>query len=344
MPLSLPSELKRITPFIRRAEELDRDKSNAESRLVAYYCRQYAVHTGINLAQSPAGKTALGDILNELEKEKEAMSAFTREESKFLCLQFAEKIFNKADEEDRAGQATKNTAKTFYAAASFLEILQQFYNQGEEGMEEERDEISKKTKYAKWKATDILKAFKEGRTPAPGGYGEDASADTEEEKEEENEELPSAPANTDISPPPVPTAPPAAPTAPPQPLLPTLPQPPSSPPMNPTVETVEREEAEQGTEVELGPPPAYPVQGKPDGPKEDSTEVFLPPPPNEPIKKAKSPAKIFGFRSNKNSKKASKESLADATELTKFALAALESKDAQLASTRLTQALEALSR
>jgi vacuolar protein sorting-associated protein VTA1 len=138
MPLALPPELKKVTPYIRRAEELDRDKANAESRLVAYYCRQYAVHSGISLAQSPASKTALGSILNDLEKEKVAMSAFTREESKFLCTQFAMKIFQKADAEDRAGQAGKNTAKSFYAAASFMEILQQFYTDEDESEEERK--------------------------------------------------------------------------------------------------------------------------------------------------------------------------------------------------------------
>ena len=40
MALSIPAELKRITQFVRRAEELDGDRSRAESRLVAYYCRQ----------------------------------------------------------------------------------------------------------------------------------------------------------------------------------------------------------------------------------------------------------------------------------------------------------------
>ena len=125
--MSIPPELKKVTPYVRRAEELDRDKTNPESRLVAYYCRQYAVHTGIPLAQSsPHAKQCLGSILGELETEKEAMSNFTRDESKYLCRKFADGIFDKADGEDRMGMATKNTAKTFYAAASFYEILQLF--------------------------------------------------------------------------------------------------------------------------------------------------------------------------------------------------------------------------
>lgn len=147
MALSIPPELKKISPYIRRAEELDKDTGNAESRLVAYYCRQYAVHAGIPLAStSPAAKDVLGALLGALESEKPAMDSFTREEAKFLCNSFADKVFNKADEEDRLGVASKATAKTFYAAATFLQIVDQFCDEGDE---EEKEEIKKKVVYSK---------------------------------------------------------------------------------------------------------------------------------------------------------------------------------------------------
>ena len=85
MPLTIPPELKKITPYVRRAEELDRDTGNPESRLVSYYCLQYAVHTGISLATSPDGKRCLGELLGKLEGEKQTMDSFTRDEAKFLC-------------------------------------------------------------------------------------------------------------------------------------------------------------------------------------------------------------------------------------------------------------------
>jgi len=340
MPLALPAELKKVTPFIRRAEELDRDKANAESRLVAYYCRQYAVHTGISLAQSPAAKAALGNILNDLEMEKVAMAAFTRDESKFLCTQFADKIFQKADDDDRAGQAGNNTAKTFYAAASFMEILQQFYTDGDES--EEREEEKKKVIYAKWKALEILKAVKEGRQPTPGGYGEqfddapiegaeEAPVDAPIEDAEEAPELAAPPS------PYVPGLPPPAPVAPPSGPVPIAP---------PEVEDVE----DEGTEVklELGPPPAYPGPSAPT--TDDSSEDFLPIPPPvrvpvpvPPIAPKKS-SSLFGFGKSKPKQNVSKEAIADATELARFAVAALEGKDAELGATRLQQALQALGR
>ena len=347
MPLSIPPELKKLTPFVRRAEELDKDKSSPESRLVAYYCRQYAVHTGIPLATSPPGKACLGELLSHLENEKTAMDAFTRDEAKFLCRQFADKIFNKADSEDRAGQASKDTAKTFYAAASFLEILQQFYK--DDDATEDHEEEKKRIVYAKWKATDILKAIKEGRKPTAGGYGEEDS--TPPAEDDETEVATGGESNdTDNTTSVVETVTEdeeEADTA-------------AEPMIRPPVMEEEEEEAEEGTEVELGPPPSYPAQPPPpeSAPRAPASSdrppmTFSPPPvpppmPAPPVVKPQAPAsppkknKFFGFGGKKN--KASKAQLADATELTKFALAALEEKDVDLAVDRLKNAIKALGR
>ena len=174
--LDIPPELKKITPYIRRAEELDQDKANPESRLVAYYSRQFAVYVGIPNSKQAGAKKCLGILLGQLEREKPYMDTFTRNESKFLCRKFALKVFDLADAEDRMGMANKNTAKTFYAAATFLEILAQFYPDDDES--EDRQEEKKRMVYAKWKATDILKAIEEGREPTAGGYGEQNEEET----------------------------------------------------------------------------------------------------------------------------------------------------------------------
>ena len=352
MPLAIPSELKKITPFVRRAEELDRDKANPESRLVAYYCRQYAVLTGISLATTPASKTCLGGLLGHLEGEKAAMSSFTSEEARFLCRKFADKIFDKADLEDRTGEATKDTAKTFYAAASFLEILQQFYKDDDQS--EEREEEKKRAVYAKWKATEILKAIKEGRTPTPGGYGED---NMEAEVEEEQKEASPASERNDSLP-----------------QVETVPddeedqedEKEREPMIRPPAvdgEVEEEEQVEQGTEVELGPPPAYPAgisrSSIPPPPAQVPVNrppmTFSPPPsapppmPAPPTTKPQPPPQekkstgFFGFGSGKN-KKLTKAEMQDAAELTRFALAALEDKNPDLAAQRLKQALEVLGR
>eukprot|EP00980_Cylindrotheca_fusiformis_P009143 scaffold1992_cov113-Cylindrotheca_fusiformis.AAC.8 len=337
MPLTIPPELKKITPYVRRAEELDRDKANAESRLVAYYCRQFAVHTGIALATGESGKNCLGEILGALESEKEAMDAFTIDEAKFLCEAFAEKIFDKADMEDRDGSATRNTAKTFYAAASFLEILEQFYKDDDQS--EEFAEIKKRAVYAKWKATDILKAIKEGRDPTPGGYGESDDAQESEEKE---------PA-TDVpeEPPQVETVSDDAekesnddPEEQPEPMI-RMPSPdPSSEDGN---DGFEEKMGERG----LGPPPPYPMEPEPPSPTAPAPmpPAFNPPAPTPvmpPPAATEKRSGLFGFGPKKS--KPTRVQLADARELTQFALAALEDKDADLAAERLAMALQALGR
>ncbi|KAL5988017.1 hypothetical protein ACLOJK_035780 [Asimina triloba] len=86
---------------------------------------------------------------------------------------FALNVFAKADKQDRAGRADLNTAKTFYAASIFFEILNQFG--------ELQPDLEQKQKYAVWKAADIRKALKEGRRPEPGPPGgEDLSVPSNE--------------------------------------------------------------------------------------------------------------------------------------------------------------------
>ncbi|KAF8627250.1 hypothetical protein AX15_004457 [Amanita polypyramis BW_CC] len=75
---------------------------------------------------------------------------------------FALRVFSLADNEDRNGDATRATAKKFLAAANFLEVLNVFPKT------EVSDSIDEKIRYAKWKAADIAKAFREGRKPSPG--------------------------------------------------------------------------------------------------------------------------------------------------------------------------------
>mmetsp|Transcript_46384 Transcript_46384/g.140512 ORF Transcript_46384/g.140512 Transcript_46384/m.140512 type:complete len:363 (-) Transcript_46384:1733-2821(-) len=362
MVLIIPPELKKITTFIRRAEELDKDKSNPESRVVAYYCRQYAVQIGISLATSGPGKTCLGELLEQLETEKQAMSVFSREESKLICRRFADRIFTKADTEDRAGAAGKGTARTFYAAASFFETLQQFYakTEGTEKTPEEEEEAEKRV-YCKWKATEILKAIREGRKPAPGGYGDNAE-DTTEPEGKDGDEGDAFPANqSDEAVPPV--APPAE-IEPPDVFVPP-------PPKSSLDSEIDKPDVDEGTECGLnGPhdaaPPAYPeneggdVNNPPPyrpPPKSAMPKIDIPPPPmpaptyNPPAPAPKpassSLSSMLGMGKKKQVKSGSnvsKAALADATELTRFALAALEEKDSDLAAERLQQALAALGR
>lgn len=319
MPLKIPPELKKMTQYIRRAEELDKDKT-PQTRIVAYYCRQHAVQVGIPLATTPTARECLGEILNDLEKEKKAMSNFTKDEGYLVCREFALKVFDKADRIDRAGKSDKSTAKSFYAAASFLDVLSHFHTPVQEGQEKSEDvlEEEKKSFYAKWKATDILKAIREGREIKPGGFGETPQEDDDGEEQEEGD------TNGDLD---ILMPPPAA-----------------------VADEKDDEPEEQGTEVPLDgntllPPPPYPGM--------DDTQ-----PPTSPVVPVPIPAPapssgggfLGGMRRRNSGKKQGKGGkytkavLSDAKELTKFALKALNDKDGDMAVERLQQALNVLTK
>ncbi|KAJ0399795.1 hypothetical protein P43SY_002940 [Pythium insidiosum] len=163
MESKIPATFKSVLPFIRRAEELDRDTTRPESKLIAYFCRQYAMELGIKLRENDNSNEAtdyLLSLMDRLEDDKSKLPAFTQDEGKEICEDFALEVFAKADDEDRAGRADKNTARTFYAAGTFLDILNQFG--------EVSEDILEKRRYCKFKAATILKAIKEGQVPTPG--------------------------------------------------------------------------------------------------------------------------------------------------------------------------------
>lgn len=308
MAMKIPGELKKITQYIRRAEELSKSTHQTpETLIVAFHCRQHAVQTGIPLASTSEAKQCLGDILSILEENRPKMGNFSKDEKYKICRDWAMKIFDKADQEDRAGNSNKGTARTFYASASFLDILKQF--QTEEQLEDdEAIEEQKKSFYAKWKATDILKAIKEGREVKAGGYGEDGPDNKDDDDEEvespkidEGTEVDVDGSTRNIIPPPPPYPVDSAAFLPP-PVAPTkLPPPIAAPP---------QQDDESSEDEEPAPAPTF-------------------------------MSSIFGTGGSSN-KKYSKAVMTDAKELTSFALKALEEKDGDLAVERLKQALQCL--
>ncbi|CAN6201697.1 unnamed protein product [Urochloa humidicola] len=147
---------KGLLPYLQRADELQKHEP-----LVAYYCRLYAMEKGLRIPQKERTKTTnsiLISLMNQLEKDKKTLTLGPDDN---LHLEgFALNVFAKADKQDRAGRADINTAKTFYAASIFFEILNQFG--------ELQPDIEQKQKYAIWKAAEIRKALKEGRKPEAG--------------------------------------------------------------------------------------------------------------------------------------------------------------------------------
>jgi vacuolar protein sorting-associated protein VTA1 len=162
--MSIPASLKLLIPFIKRAEELEKD-SNAseEAKVVAYYCRVHAVTEGSKLGggDPEVGAFLIGQM-DMLEKLKPTLNSTMRTAGYDTCSSFAQSLFRKADDEDRAGAADKGTAKLYYSAGTFFDTLKQFNN--------EEDDTAEFKKYAKYRATEILGAIKRGERPEPGGF------------------------------------------------------------------------------------------------------------------------------------------------------------------------------
>jgi vacuolar protein sorting-associated protein VTA1 len=187
---TIPTALKPVAPFVLRGREV----LKGGNEVIAYHCFRYAVVQGMKLPKTAEGQAFLMELMTELEKLKPLVSNRTPEDLKITCETFANAVFHGADVVDRAGNADKSTAQTFYASASFFELLKQFQEPGEE----EDEELKQQIIYCKWKATDILKAIKEGRKPHAGPLEEEDNV-----HDDADEDIPLAkPAPAAAAPPP----------------------------------------------------------------------------------------------------------------------------------------------
>lgn len=127
MVLTIPDSVKIITPYIRRAEELEKDiANNPDYRVIVYYAKKYALEQTVKQKiNSSEVNNFITTLLTLLEKEKSQLGV-SNEQGGVICENFAYSVFSRADEEDRSGNASKLTAKIFYSASTFFEILEQF--------------------------------------------------------------------------------------------------------------------------------------------------------------------------------------------------------------------------
>lgn len=156
-----------MVPFVKRAEELEKETTSAESKIMAYYCRLYVVTRGSKMVNTsdPAASTFLLSQMTILETTKPKLGITTEANSFEICKIFALTLFKQADEEDRGGIADKGTAKLYYSSGTFFDVLEVFKDQ-------DVSDIAEMKKYGKWRATEILGAIKQGLQPDIGGFGE----------------------------------------------------------------------------------------------------------------------------------------------------------------------------
>ncbi|XP_030412313.1 vacuolar protein sorting-associated protein VTA1 homolog [Gopherus flavomarginatus] len=182
----LPEQFKSLQHHLRTGQELDKREP-----VVAYYCRLYAMQTGMKLdSKTPECRKFLSKLMDQLETMKKQLGdneAITQEIVGCAHVEnYALKMFLYADNEDRAGRFHKNMIKSFYTASLLLDVLSVFGELTEENVQHR--------KYARWKAAYIHNCLKNGETPQPGPIGME-----EEDDDAENEEGSSSALPTQVS-------------------------------------------------------------------------------------------------------------------------------------------------
>ncbi|RMJ23675.1 hypothetical protein PHISP_05463 [Aspergillus sp. HF37] len=175
MTSDIPATLKSadIGRFAVRAAQLEQPKP-----VVAYWCNFWIVNQiiekGLHTADEEV-KLYTTDLVDKLEQFKsqhpDNETVTDSVAANAYVEQFGMEVFNRAETTMNASKVTKQTADTFQAAATFLELCQIWNNPPEH-------EVAAKIKFAKYHALRIAKAIRAGEdpnasNPAPREAGED---------------------------------------------------------------------------------------------------------------------------------------------------------------------------
>ncbi|XP_051909334.1 vacuolar protein sorting-associated protein VTA1 homolog [Hippocampus zosterae] len=172
--MAAPAQLKAVQHHLRTAQEHEK-----RDPVVAYYCRLYAMQTGMKLdSKTPECRKFLVKLMDQLESMKTELSdndSITQEVVGNAHIEnYALKMFLYADNEDRAGRFHKNMIKSFYTASLLLDVLSVFGELSDENMQHR--------KYARWKAAYIHNCLKSGETPEAGPTGVDLDQEADEDE------------------------------------------------------------------------------------------------------------------------------------------------------------------
>ncbi len=161
MASQLPAGLRtaEVQRFANRANQLAKYKP-----IVTYWCEynilQYVLNNDLHTTDPECQQFALSlmDKLEQYKAENASNDAIVDDvAAKAYIENFALETFARADEAQRANKVSKQTADTFMAAATFLDLL---------GIWGELDaEVKAKSKFAKFHAARILRASKAGEDP-----------------------------------------------------------------------------------------------------------------------------------------------------------------------------------
>ncbi|XP_024869350.1 uncharacterized protein LOC112453040 [Temnothorax curvispinosus] len=140
-------------------------KHDQRNNVVSYWCRLYALQTGLKLSIKTSAETnfllKLMDWLEATKKELHDNEAITNDVAAQAHLKnWALKLFLYADKNDRAANFFKNVLQSFYTAQILYDVLPLF---GELSVE-----VAQNWKYAQWKAVYLNNCFTNRETPVPG--------------------------------------------------------------------------------------------------------------------------------------------------------------------------------
>lgn len=177
---AVPATLKKLQPFIARAQECEAGGSPQFLKL-ALYCRFAAVDAGIKLLPTLSPEEAgvaggfLTDLMAQIEdgKARCGVTNIPDPDDVAMVEKYALSIFAAADKDDRAGAAGKETIKKYQAASSIIDVVRQL------GFGSEK--VAQIAIYAKKRALDIFTALKAGQRPAPPDGAGDAFMDVDAE-------------------------------------------------------------------------------------------------------------------------------------------------------------------
>ncbi|KAL4979483.1 Vta1 like-domain-containing protein [Aspergillus desertorum] len=161
MSSDIPASLKSadVGRFAVRAAQLEKAKP-----IIAYWCNFYIVNQiierGLHITDDEV-KLYTTDLMEKLEhfqnKNRDNDAITDSMAASAYVEEFGLEVFGRAEAAMRAKKATKQTADTFQAAATFLELCQ-IWNPLDA-------EVAAKVKFAKYHALRIVKAIKAGEDP-----------------------------------------------------------------------------------------------------------------------------------------------------------------------------------
>jgi len=165
----IPPQLKPIAHLLKTASEHE-----TRDPVVTYWARLAALQNGLKIDKKSKESTkVLIPLMDWLEKEKKVLSGNEAITSEIVACahveNYAMKLFEWADKEDRASKFGKNVVKAFYTAGNLFDVMQVFG--------ELTPEVIHARKYSKWKAAYIHNCLKNGETPIPGPVGGDGDDD-----------------------------------------------------------------------------------------------------------------------------------------------------------------------